>query len=145
MSEKLNFSLNNTCDCSLNVKGQVLVASHSVCSPILGNSSQGIVFTGENNLLELSVREAAILIVVKELDEAIEFPLRNIVDTILSEEIEELTAINGLIGISVNPLEGHAGLEVAYLCESLPQALNLELPLSYGSQVILEPTFGFVA
>ena len=145
MSEKLNFSLNNTCDCSLDVQGQVLIASHAVGSPVLSNSSQGIVLTGEDDLLELCVRQAAILIVVKELDEAIEFPLGNSVDAVLSEEIEELTAVNGLIGISVYPLEGHAGLEVAYLCESLPQALDLELPIGDGSQVILEPAFGFVA
>jgi hypothetical protein len=103
----------------LDVQREVLVASDAVGSPVLSELSEAVVLAGEEHLLELPKGQAAVLVVVEELDEAVELALCDCVNLVVSEEIVELVAGHFLVRVSVYALEGHAGREVADLGQSL--------------------------
>ncbi len=116
-----------------------------MCVAVESDLSQAIVLTWEKNLTKIVVREAPVLIRVKEPDQPEALVLRYGVHAVVSQEVDYLAAGKVVIRTSVESLECHAWSEISDLAETLSKSLQGALAISHCHEVVLKSSFCFKA
>ena len=93
-SLEVDLLLNDVGDSKLNVSWKVVVSATSSGGSVKSSVSQVVVLAWEKHLEELLEGESSIAIVVKELHKGVGLRLSDMVDTIVSEEIADLSGGN---------------------------------------------------
>lgn len=100
-SLKIDFLFDNVCESEFDISWKGFVSRNSSRWSIEGHISKEVILTWQEHLKELLERESSVTIRVEELDKGIGFRFRYVVDGVVSEEVDNLSAVDGTITASV--------------------------------------------
>ena len=117
-SLKSNLLLDDIAHSGLNVSWEDLVGEHSWGNSHGGSVSEVVILAWEEHLDELIESESLVSITIEEGNEVVGLGVRNVVDSVVSQESHELGSVNRSAGVSVHSLESGSWNEIRDGAES---------------------------
>lgn len=140
-SGEVDLLLEDSSDGVLNIDGQAIETADAHGRSIDGDIAEHIILARQQDLDELLEGESLVAVAVEEADEVVGLALRNVRDTVVSKEVDELNGGDGTSGIAINALESSKESEVTDVAESLAGGLEVALTIADGDKEV--PELGF--